>query len=42
MARESDEQRRYQSYHFPWYNLGRAYAAKELFSVRRSASSRPW
>jgi Tfp pilus assembly protein PilF len=23
--------RRYQSYHFPWYNLGRAYAAKELF-----------
>jgi Tfp pilus assembly protein PilF len=23
--------RRYRSYHFPWYNLGRVYAAKELF-----------
>ena len=22
---------RYESYHFPWYNLGRAYAAKELY-----------
>ena len=24
--------RRYRSYHFPWYNLGRVYAAKELFN----------
>ncbi|HNY39116.1 MAG TPA: tetratricopeptide repeat protein [Bryobacteraceae bacterium] len=24
--------RRYRTYHFPWYNLGRAYAAIELYS----------
>lgn len=27
--------RRYAAYHFPWYNLGRAYAALELFSKAR-------
>ena len=27
--------RRYESYHFPHYNLGRAYAAKELYGKAR-------
>jgi tetratricopeptide (TPR) repeat protein len=27
--------KRYEAYHYPWYNLGRAYAAKELFSNAR-------
>lgn len=26
---------RYDAYHYPWYNLGRAYAAKELFNKAR-------
>lgn len=26
---------RYATYHFPWYNLGRAYAALEMFSKAR-------
>ena len=26
---------RYESYHFPWYNLGRVYVAKELYSKAR-------
>ena len=26
---------RYQSYHFPWYNLGRCYVAKEMFRRAR-------
>lgn len=26
---------RYSAYHFPWYNLGRAYAALEMFSKAR-------
>jgi tetratricopeptide (TPR) repeat protein len=29
---QATRSRRYQSYHHPWYNLGRAYAAKELFN----------
>jgi Tfp pilus assembly protein PilF len=29
------ESRRYESYHFPHYNLGRAYAAKEMFGKAR-------
>ncbi len=28
--------RRYESYHYPHYNLGRAYAAKEMFGKARS------
>jgi Tfp pilus assembly protein PilF len=24
--------KRYESYHYPWYNLGRAYAEKEMFN----------
>jgi tetratricopeptide (TPR) repeat protein len=27
--------RRYDSYHYPWYNLGRVYAALELFTKAR-------
>jgi Tfp pilus assembly protein PilF len=27
--------RRYESYHFPWYNLGRVYAAKEMLNRAR-------
>jgi tetratricopeptide (TPR) repeat protein len=27
--------RRYQTYHYPWYNLGRAWAAMELYSRAR-------
>lgn len=27
--------KRYESYHFPWYNLGRVWAAKELFNRAR-------
>ncbi len=27
--------KRYDSYHFPWYNLGRVWAAKELFNRAR-------
>jgi Tfp pilus assembly protein PilF len=27
--------KRYESYHFPWYNLGRAYSAKEMYSRAR-------
>jgi len=26
---------RYESYHYPWYNLGRVYVAKELYSKAR-------
>ncbi len=26
---------RYDAYHYPWYNLGRAYAAKEMFNKAR-------
>ncbi|MEZ5355728.1 MAG: tetratricopeptide repeat protein [Bryobacteraceae bacterium] len=26
---------RYEAYHYPWYNLGRAYAAKEMFNKAR-------
>ena len=26
---------RYEAYHFPWYNLGRAYLAKELYTRAR-------
>jgi Tfp pilus assembly protein PilF len=26
---------RYDAYQYPWYNLGRAYAAKELFNKAR-------
>jgi Tfp pilus assembly protein PilF len=26
---------RYEAYHFPWYNLGRAYLAKELYTKAR-------
>lgn len=32
--------RRYQSYHYPWYNLGRIYLAQELFSRARSCFER--
>lgn len=28
---------RYQTYHYPWYNLGRAYSALEMFSKAREA-----
>jgi len=31
---------RYQSYHFPWYNLGRAYAAQEMFKRARECFER--
>jgi len=27
--------KRYEAYHYPWYNLGRVYAAKELFNRAR-------
>jgi len=27
--------KRYEAYHYPWYNLGRIYAAKELFNRAR-------
>ena len=27
--------KRYESYHYPWYNLGRVYAAKEMFNKAR-------
>jgi len=27
---------RYDAYHYPWYNLGRAYAAKELYTKARN------
>lgn len=26
---------RYEAYHYPWYNLGRVYAAKEMFNKAR-------
>ena len=26
---------RYESYHYPWYNLGRAYASMEMYSKAR-------
>jgi Tfp pilus assembly protein PilF len=32
--------RRYESYHFPWYNLGRAYAAKEMLNKARDCFQR--
>jgi Tfp pilus assembly protein PilF len=32
--------KRYDAYHFPWYNLGRAYAAKELYNQARSCFER--
>jgi Tfp pilus assembly protein PilF len=31
---------RYESYHFPWYNLGRVYVAKELYSRARECFER--
>jgi Tfp pilus assembly protein PilF len=27
--------RRYEAYHYPWYNLGRVYAAKEMYTRAR-------
>ena len=27
--------KRYEAYHYPWYNLGRVYAAKEMFNRAR-------
>ena len=27
--------KRYESYHYPWYNLGRVYAARDLFNKAR-------
>lgn len=30
---KATESRRYESYHYPWYNLGRAYAAKECYRL---------
>jgi tetratricopeptide (TPR) repeat protein len=32
---KATQSRRYQSYHFAWYNLGRAWAAMELYSRAR-------
>jgi Tfp pilus assembly protein PilF len=29
------QSRRYESYHYPHYNLGRAYAAKEMYTIAR-------
>ena len=26
---------RYESYHYPWYNLGRVYVAKEMYNKAR-------
>ena len=31
---------RYEAYHYPWYNLGRAYAAKEMFKMARECFER--
>jgi tetratricopeptide (TPR) repeat protein len=31
---------RYQTYHYPWYNLGRAYTQLELYSMARSCFQR--
>jgi tetratricopeptide (TPR) repeat protein len=27
---------RYEAYHYPWYNLGRVYVAKEMYSMARA------
>ena len=35
MAGEGDCQLRYDAYHYPWYNLGRVYVAKELYNKAR-------
>ncbi len=32
---KATQSRRYQTYHYPWYNLGRAWAAMELYSRAR-------
>ena len=34
------ESQRYESYHYPWYNLGRAYAAMEMFRKARQCFER--
>jgi tetratricopeptide (TPR) repeat protein len=31
---------RYEAYHYPWYNLGRVYVAKELYSMGRACFKR--
>jgi Tfp pilus assembly protein PilF len=31
---------RYEAYHYPWYNLGRAYSAKEMFNKARECFRR--
>lgn len=31
-CKKATRSRRYRGHHFPWYNLGRVYAAKELFN----------
>ena len=31
---------RYEAYHYPWYNLGRVYAAREMFSKARECFQR--
>ncbi|MEZ5401666.1 MAG: tetratricopeptide repeat protein [Bryobacteraceae bacterium] len=31
---------RYEAYHYPWYNLGRAYAGKEMFNKARECFER--
>lgn len=31
---------RYEAYHYPWYNLGRVYAAKEMFNRARECFER--
>ena len=31
---------RYEAYHYPWYNLGRVYAAKEMFNKARECFER--
>lgn len=28
--------KRYEAYHYPWYNLGRVYVAKEMYSMARA------
>ena len=32
--------KRYEAYHYPWYNLGRVYAVKELFKKARECFER--
>ena len=34
------QSKRYEAYHYPWYNLGRIYAAKEMFTRARECFTR--